>query len=453
MLYTALLITSNISMAQDLSFEQGRQAYQEKNNAQAYHYWEQAASQGNKIAQYNLGVMEMNIQGPSGSFETAAQWFRLAAAQGVAQADVELGLMHEIGMGVALDTTEALRHFRKAAKVGLDLAQFKLAEYYAQGEAVEKDTAMAVTEYKAAAMQGHAGAMNALGLLLESEQDYAQAIDWYTRAAAQDIAVLKKEKDKLFVDEYGMLNNQRGLGYFVDTSIDEAVYSAQYNLARLYEHGPKHIQNLSAARHWYRASAEQGYVVAQYNLAYLLHSGGGGAQDLAQAFSWFHKAAEQNYPNAQFNLALLYFYGEGTQKDIKKAIHWYERALANDVPAAANKLGLIYLNASGVRKNRRKAERYFRSAAERDVVPAQRNLAFLLHEDAHYEEALVWAKKAAEKQDMQAQRLLGIMYYYGQGIKQDKHESRRWLNTAADAGDVQAGSLIKKQDAERPSYR
>jgi TPR repeat protein len=58
---------------------------------------------------------------------------------------------------------------------------------YANGRGVEQDHAEAVKWYRKAAEQGHADAQNNLGFCYEKgwgvEQDYAEAVKWYRKAA------------------------------------------------------------------------------------------------------------------------------------------------------------------------------------------------------------------------------------------------------------------------------
>ena len=68
-------------------------------------------------------------------------------------------------------------------------AQVNLGLMYEQGQGVRQDYAQAVQWYRKAAEQGYAGAQVNLGLMYEQgqgvRQDYAQAVQWYRRAVEQ----------------------------------------------------------------------------------------------------------------------------------------------------------------------------------------------------------------------------------------------------------------------------
>ena len=136
------------------------------------------------------------------------------------------------------------------------------------------------------------------------EQDYAQAVYWYRKAAAQGNVV------------------------------------AQKNLGICYENGFCVKQDPKQAVEWYRKSAEQGYADAQCCLAYCYESGTGVAADQEQAVFWYLKAAMQGNARAQYNLGYLFYHSsyateywmrKAAEQGYESAIDWlYEEE--NEVP-------------------------------------------------------------------------------------------------------------------------
>ena len=53
-------------------------------------------------------------------------------------------------------------------------------------------------------------------------------------------------------------------------------------------------------------------------------------------------------------------------------------------------------------------------------------------------EAVKWFRKAAEQGNAYAQNKLGTMYYYGRGVPQDDSEAVKWIQKAAEQGDSDA---------------
>ena len=78
----------------------------------------QQASQGNVLAQYNLGVMYASGLGvPQDDFQ-AVKWFRLATNQGLVDTQFYLGAAYDNGEGVPQDYAQAHMWFNLAAAQG-----------------------------------------------------------------------------------------------------------------------------------------------------------------------------------------------------------------------------------------------------------------------------------------------------------------------------------------------
>ena len=94
----------------------------------------EAAEQGLKEAQSNLGVMYEKGQGVDQSHAMAVKWYRKAAEQGQADAQCNLGVMYEYGQGVDQSHATAAKWYRKAAEQGDAQAQCNLGAMYAHIE-------------------------------------------------------------------------------------------------------------------------------------------------------------------------------------------------------------------------------------------------------------------------------------------------------------------------------
>jgi len=62
-------------------WEQGREAYERKDDAEAVRWYRKAAEQGHAIAQHNLGVMYEEGQGVPQDFVSAYKWLNLAVSR------------------------------------------------------------------------------------------------------------------------------------------------------------------------------------------------------------------------------------------------------------------------------------------------------------------------------------------------------------------------------------
>ncbi|MGH8570911.1 MAG: tetratricopeptide repeat protein, partial [Gammaproteobacteria bacterium] len=94
----------------------------------------------------------------SGDYETAVGEFGRAADNGDRNAQYNVGLMHLKGQGVAVNDQEAVRWFRKAAGLGQVEAQTFLGALYADGQGVAQDYEQAAYWLAMAAEAGHGAA-------------------------------------------------------------------------------------------------------------------------------------------------------------------------------------------------------------------------------------------------------------------------------------------------------
>jgi TPR repeat protein len=90
----------------------------------------------------------------------------------------------------------------------------------------------------------------------------------------------------------------------------------------------------------------------------------------------------------------------------------------------------------------------FTKLAEQGDAKAQFNLGLMYYKGEGVRqdkfEAARFFRKAAEQGNAEAQANLGILYYNGDGVQQDKVEAARWLRKAAEQGDAEAQSTLRQ---------
>ena len=234
------------------------------------------------------------------------------------------------------------------------------------------------------------------------EQDFAQAVVWYEKAAKQGYA------------------------------------EGQYYLGYCYYAGEGIDQDFVKAAELYAKAAEQEHPRAQQKLAVCYYSGEGVEQDINKAFYWCKKSAEQGRAFAQYMLGLCYYNGQGTEQDFKQAVFWYEKAAEQGDPDAQYSLGDCYLEGDGVEEDHEKAAFWYKKSAEQDHPQAQFKLAYRYLKgdgvECDSEKAIYWYTKSAEQGFDSAQYSLGICYKYGEGIDQDLEKAAYWFEKAAEQG-------------------
>ncbi|MBL4911731.1 sel1 repeat family protein [Shewanella schlegeliana] len=98
----------------------------------------------------------------------------------------------------------------------------------------------------------------------------------------------------------------------------------------------------SAARAFFKPSAQQGDVGSQLSLATLYFYDLTTVNNYQQAYYWFSKNSDNAF--AQYYLSLLYHFGHYVPQSQIKSLFWTEKAAAHSFPAAQHNLAVYYYN-------------------------------------------------------------------------------------------------------------
>lgn len=145
---------------------------------------EQAATNGDPVAQYMIGVERLEAQ----DYAVAADLISAAARQGLPMAQYRLAKLHERGIGVPRDFTEARAWTERAANGGNINAMHDLAVFYADGEGGGQSYAAAAEWFRKAADFGLVDSQFNMAVLYENglgiSPSQIEALYWYEIAAA-----------------------------------------------------------------------------------------------------------------------------------------------------------------------------------------------------------------------------------------------------------------------------
>jgi len=157
--------------------------------AQALTALEQQAEAGDAIAQYNL-ALQLEAKG---KLPEAAAWYQKAAAQKLREAEYNVGYMYAHGQSLPQSDVNAALWFQKAADQGLAVAQHMMGFLYEKGDrGVPQDYAKAIDWHRKAAEQGFVDAQSHLGNLyavgeIVKKADPTEAAKWFLRAAENGV--------------------------------------------------------------------------------------------------------------------------------------------------------------------------------------------------------------------------------------------------------------------------
>ena len=284
-----------------------------------------------------------------------------------------------------------------------------------------------------------------LGEVHFKNQDYAQAVKWYQRAA------------------------------------DSGYIKAQKQLFDMYNSGFGVEKDEAKAIEWLKKAADVGDAEAQCELGDMYYLGQHVEQDYAQATEWYKKAANNGYRQAQYSLGDMYYFGQYVEQDYVKATEWYRKTA--DTPDdddkyigdhyrdygafALHRLGDIYKNGLGVEKDLSKAKELYKQADAREIYGigstwierianndngrAQCRLGEMYHHgmdevEKNVTKAIEWYEKAANNGNAQAAFALYEIYNQGWDVKKDKAKALEWYKKAADNGLDEAQEILRETE-------
>ncbi len=174
----------------------GKSAYELEQYGYAASRFFDAAIQGNAEAQYLLAYCLYYGIGFEKNEADAYYWFDLAAVEGEKHAQYYAGLCYRDGIGTQTDEEAAFYYIREAAEQELMDAQYELAHYYENGIGTEQNTEKAIYWYTKAANAGHYDSQCYLSSYYE-ERNVPESIYWAMRSVGIDNNITKHTEEEL----------------------------------------------------------------------------------------------------------------------------------------------------------------------------------------------------------------------------------------------------------------
>lgn len=265
---------------------------QEINYTEAYTNFEKALELGKTEANFYLGVLCDWYSYPERDYGRAREYYEADSDNPYAQ--LSLGILYRCGQGLEKDAEKAQEIFDAVIEAGC--VEGYLGSGYIAYDNEDYDTAL---ECYNKVLDGNeqlyiAAAMNEIAYMHQHghgvRQDYAQAMEWYEKAA-----------------DLGNTDAMTNVGY-------------------MYQHGYGVERDYTAAVEWYRKAVDLGNVAAMNNIGYMYMEGYGVKQNYSVALKWFVKAANLGDTIAMTNIGYMYESGRGVEQDAAMAAEWYEKA-------------------------------------------------------------------------------------------------------------------------------
>lgn len=319
------------------------------------------------------------------------------------------------------------------------------------------------------AESGDARAAYRLGEVFEhgigALQDYAQAAQWYERAASADMPDAWSKLGDFYLTGRGTWHtSDQGAqpsaaqaivaslsvepdhlraGQFNRQAAEAGIVEAQARLGLQYRYGLGFDKDIDAAARHLTAAAEAGNALAQRAIGSICLERNT-TEALAEAANWFRKASEQSDAHAQAQLAAMILNHQTAGDDQEAVALLQQAAEAGDV-LAMTILGDLHKRGRGTPVDLSAAESWFRRAAVRGYVAAGNALGLLLIQEIEpkdYVSAAHAFRETADKDDPFGQLMLGRLLLTGQGVPPDRDKAIALLRKAADQGQLQAIELL-----------
>jgi hypothetical protein len=233
---------------------------------------------------------------------------------------------------------------RDAAEHGEAAAQLAVAKVYRDGKGVPRDYAKAFALFGKSAAQGNLEAMGGLAAMYilgrGTEVNGAEGVKWLRKAAELGSFPSATELASVYAHgNAGIPRDYSAAIHWYRHAADQGYVDAQLRLGLFYFFGeeyeePKREPNYEAAFHWLSLAADAGKVRAFNALGVMYEEGRYVKQDTHQAFALFQKAAEQKDPRGQGNMGRMYLGTEDIPEDLPKAYCYLKLAATKgDVPS------------------------------------------------------------------------------------------------------------------------
>ncbi|KAI8891444.1 HCP-like protein [Backusella circina FSU 941] len=457
----------------------------EEQYIQGVEWLEKAVVKGNSRAHVLLGILHEKGEGVEQNDDIALVHYKAAVEKNNSSAQYILGLIFYFGrLGRQKNYKEAIRLIKLSANSGFPYAQRVLGQLYQQGNLsidhsssvdsryrTRKNEKEAIRWYKRAAAGKDILALGILGNCHENgtgvDVDYERALYYYAKAAEQDSAYvyfakinqalllqkmskhldafrvfsyvahhadhikddLSLQTAQLSIARYHLCHNIEGIPYHPQKAVDMLTTLTQttnnayahYWLGSCYDEGIADICEMDRQKAFYhfRMAAEAGDVDATFLVAYMMSNHVIPEKGPADALPWYEKAALKGHRISMYSVGLCYYKGIGLESpNLDTALEWFEKAARVGVPDALSYIARIYLH----------------------MYMANTNLPELSQQ--YFENALVWLKKAANKNDAFSQRELGKIYLTGKGLTADYAMAVELLSKAAQKKDPEAIAFL-----------
>lgn len=419
----------------------------EKDPQKGFKLIEEASASGSSFADSELGACYLYGLGAKQDFGKAFAILK-NASQINSTAKTDLGLMYLKGQGTLKDEKKGVRLIEDAAETGDSYAEYSLGCIYWVGEGVPVNLKKAKDLFEKSAKKNYSRSMVELYKIYhfgtgDVEIDKKVADEWLKKA--QELK--DEEAERILNEKYEGKITKTSKKLFEEAWDD--LYGTVSKADKI-----NAIKKLEKLR-------KEGYVNAIYILGLEYESGKNIEQNYAKARDLYFEVLEFKEEDhkktrawALKEIGELYYHGQAFEKDYQKAFEYFQKAELEGCKEARANLGLCYYRGYGIEQNHAKALEYFLSIVDglqddesklKGVIMT--NIGCLLFNFKRDRiEGNKWFSRAIalKNPSPDAYFQLGLSYYKGEGVDQNKEKGMELFKEGAKKNDVNSKNVLAK---------
>ena len=272
---------------------------------------------------YGLDGKEFNLEAAYTNFEKALELEKT-------EANFYLGLLYDWYGYPEKDYEKAVAYYEAA---GDDpYAQLALGYLYYFGDGVEEDKAKAQEIYESVIAEGYVEGYLGIGDIANDDGDYVTAFECYNKVLGGKeqayVAAAMYSIGYMYDYRQGVEQDYAQAMEWYEKAAILGESNAMNNIGYLYMNGLGVEQDYTTALEWYMKAADLGNSTAMANIGYMYYNGLGVEQNYTTALEWNMNAADLGDSIAMTNIGYMYENGLGVEQDLEKAQEWYDKAVA-----------------------------------------------------------------------------------------------------------------------------
>ncbi len=382
------------------------------------------------------------------------------------------GHYQSIGQLYPHNDCQAFANIKKCAENGSPKAQFELSEMYASGNGCEQNQFAADSLLKQSAENGYYIAAGKYGLKLFNNRQREKSFNFLKHAYEQGYDEVSWRLGQCYMYGYGTPVNKETAHPLYERAAKDGIIYAQVFLCEHYFKGDENLpQDYSLCLKWGEMAIAQGSQSVRFETAYshaetgnrerakelyteLANEGNHAAmnnlgcleEDKAIAAEWFKKSADKGDDVAQSNIAWYYRQGIAVERDVQKALFYYTQSAKQGYLKAIKELAKMYQNGDGVESDIHEAIKWFEKAVEQDDDDSMIDLAdiYSRNNTKDIDKAMQLCKTAAEKGNSTAMYKLGELHEFNSDQNDNIHKAIYWYRKAAKKENIQAQTALKR---------